>query len=230
MNNRDLAAELIKIAGYLVKLAGEDGDLTPEEEKSGLDLAKKFRDVSQGYGLAREFTRFRPTEKAMRKFKMLEAIKHEGLHLAIRYVDKGWLEPEDPEFKEALLEAIKEHPNYASGYILLGWLKPEEPEVKQALLERMKKYPNYAHDYIDSGWLKPEDLEFKQALLEALKEEVSYAAEFIDRGWLKPEDPGVKQALLEHMKRTKHIKRGPRDTLKYIDKGWLTQAEVREVL
>ena len=37
MNHRDLAAELIKIAGYLTKLAGEDGDLTPYSSSHGDD-------------------------------------------------------------------------------------------------------------------------------------------------------------------------------------------------
>ena len=79
MNNRDLAAELIKIAGYLVKLAGEDGDLTPEEEKSGLDLARQFsRQVSERDRLY-AFERMDPRYDRLNLKHGLYSPNHEGV-------------------------------------------------------------------------------------------------------------------------------------------------------
>ena len=84
-----------------------------------------------------------------------------------KYIDKGWLSPEDPGVKQVLLEEIKAFPGFASkayqyyvsNYIDMGWLKPEDPEVKQALLEIIKKTPGYARDFTDRGWLTQDEVD-----------------------------------------------------------------------
>jgi len=55
VDNRDLSRQLMRIASQLMKLAGEDGNLTPEEEASGLELAREFGERVDGDKLAREF-------------------------------------------------------------------------------------------------------------------------------------------------------------------------------
>ena len=121
-----------------------------------------------------------------RKRELLEHIK-EVPHYTYKYIDNGWLKPEDEEVKQVLLEVIKKDSDWVPGYLARA-LKPEDEEVKQVFLGHIKKDPSLAQNYIDYGWLKPEDEGFKQALLEGLKKDPSYTSGYLNKGWLKPED------------------------------------------
>jgi len=191
-------------------------------------------------------------EDAGVKEALLEAIKRKS-ESAGDCIDAGWLKPEDPGVRQALVAWGLEAPNDAEDYIDKGWITaadlepallallnedprdtdtyiehglitPRNPGVKQALLEWVTEVSEDAKGYIDKGWVT--SAEAKTALLAWLHEEPGKVTSYLEHsgGLVTIGDPGVKQALQASIKDLPGLAR------EFIDKGYLTQAEVDAVL
>jgi len=120
------------------------------------------------------------------------------------------------------------HGTFMSRYYLTncleqGWLQSYDPETRKLIIGWAQDYPEFLSRCLKQNWVSIGEPDIKQLILEhAYKAPHRYTLHFLLEGWITPEDPKVKELII--------ITLNEGNSNIYLDRGWLTQDEVDDIL
>ena len=111
---------------------------------------------------------------------------------------------------------------YLTNCLEQKWLNPFNPEVQELILGWASEYPEFFSKARRQGWMQEGEKVDQMTLKHACDAPHRYTLHFLLEGWLNPKTPKVKELII--------LTLNEGNSNIYLDKGWLTQDEVDDIL
>lgn len=111
---------------------------------------------------------------------------------------------------------------YLTNCLEQGWLNSRDPEVQEIILGWARDYPEFMSKMRKNGWILDPKVADELALEHACRAPHRYVLHFLLEGWISHEHSKVKELII--------LTLNEGNSNIYLDRGWLTQQQVDDIL
>jgi len=112
---------------------------------------------------------------------------------------------------------------YLTNCLEQGWVNSYDPEIRKLIIAWSQDYPEFLSKCLRKNWVSIKEQEVKQLILDhACRAPHRYTMHFLLEGWITLDDPKVKDLVI--------LTLNEGNSNIYLDRGWLTQEEVDDIL